>query len=76
MLTGVGGKAWREAAQEVACRGEVDLDVVSIGGPKCDAHDVYGRWRARDLGGRTVSVAQLEQVLRQVLALNDAPSVH
>ncbi|MGV8826017.1 FAD-dependent monooxygenase [Methylibium petroleiphilum] len=98
LLTGVGGKAWREAAQEVARRVRVDLDVVSIGGPNCDAHDVYGRWqalsgitdagcllvrpdrhvawRARDLDGRTDPAAQLEQVLRRVLALNDAPSAH
>jgi 2,4-dichlorophenol 6-monooxygenase len=44
LLTGVGGSAWRDAASRVAEKVGVDIDVVSIGGPKCDAQDVYGRW--------------------------------
>lgn len=44
LLTGVGGKDWRAAAATVARRLGVDVDVHSIGGPNCDAHDVDGRW--------------------------------
>ena len=44
LLTGVGGGAWRGAARSVAQALGVEIDVVSIGGPNCDAHDVYGRW--------------------------------
>ncbi len=49
LITGVGGNAWRAAAANVAKTLGIDLDVVSIGGPKCDAQDVYGRWA--DLSG-------------------------
>lgn len=44
VLTGVGGNAWRNAAQVVGERLGIAIDVVSIGGPNCDAQDVYGRW--------------------------------
>lgn len=44
LLTGVGGSAWRDAARQVAQEVGVAIDVVSIGGPYCDAQDVYGRW--------------------------------
>jgi 2,4-dichlorophenol 6-monooxygenase len=44
LLTGVGGDAWRDAAATVARQLRVDIEVVSIGGPSCDAHDVDGRW--------------------------------
>ncbi len=44
LMTGVGGDAWREAAMRVAAELGVPVDVVSIGGPGCDAQDVYGRW--------------------------------
>lgn len=44
LLTGVGGEAWRSAAARVAEQLGLDLDVVSIGGPNCDAQDVYGHW--------------------------------
>jgi len=40
----VGGNAWREVAAQVAATLRIALDVASIGGPKCDAQDVYGRW--------------------------------
>ncbi|HSV71531.1 MAG TPA: FAD-dependent monooxygenase [Methylibium sp.] len=92
LLIGIGGGAWREVAHKVALRIGVDLDVVSIGGPSCDAQDVYGRWhtlsgiteagcllvrpdrhvawRVQDLGEQTEFASRLEQVLRQVLALN------
>lgn len=44
LLTGVGGEEWRIAAAAVARRLGIDLNVHSIGGPNCDAHDVDGRW--------------------------------
>lgn len=44
LLTGVGGAGWRTAAASVAARLGVDVDVHSIGGPSCDAHDVDNRW--------------------------------
>lgn len=90
LLTGVGGQAWRDAAAKVAERLGIALDVVSIGGPGCDAQDVYGRWHAlsgvsengcvlvrpdryvawreQAIGSQGEPAAQLEQVLRQVLA--------
>ncbi|MCA0243587.1 MAG: FAD-dependent monooxygenase [Proteobacteria bacterium] len=90
LLTGVGGQAWRDAAAKVAERLGIALDVVSIGGPGCDAQDVYGRWQAlsgisengcvlvrpdryvawreQAIGSQGEPAAQLEQVLRQVLA--------
>lgn len=90
LLTGVGGNAWREAARKVGDKLGVALDVVSIGGPNCDAHDVYGRWHAlsgvsetgcvlvrpdryigwreKELGGQGEPAAQLEKVMRQILA--------
>ncbi|MNK63856.1 2,4-dichlorophenol 6-monooxygenase [compost metagenome] len=46
LLTGVGGDAWRTAAAQVAATLGVPIDVASIGGPRCDAQDVYGRWAA------------------------------
>ncbi len=46
LLTGVGGDAWRAAASRVGEQLGVAIDVVSIGGPQCDAQDVYGRWEA------------------------------
>ena len=46
LLTGVGGKAWRDAAASVGERLGVPIDVVSIGGPGCDAQDVHGRWES------------------------------
>lgn len=46
LLTGVGGGAWREAAARAARGLGIELDVASIGGPNCDAQDVYGRWHA------------------------------
>jgi len=49
LLTGVGGKAWRDVAAQVAATLGIAIDVASIGGPKCDAQDVYGRWA--DLAG-------------------------
>ncbi|MEJ8821167.1 FAD-dependent monooxygenase [Variovorax humicola] len=44
LLTGVGGDGWRDAAASVAERLGIDIDVRSIGGPNCDAHDVDRRW--------------------------------
>lgn len=44
LLTGVGGQAWRGVAAQVSAELGVPVDVVSIGGPQCDAQDVYGRW--------------------------------
>ena len=44
LLTGVGGKAWRAAAARVAETLDIAIDVASIGGPTCDAQDVYGHW--------------------------------
>ncbi|NDZ17509.1 2,4-dichlorophenol 6-monooxygenase [Variovorax sp. WS11] len=44
LLTGVGGSSWRAVAERVAASLGVPIDVVSIGGPNCDAQDVYGRW--------------------------------
>jgi len=49
LLTGVGGNAWRAVAAQVAATLGISIDVASIGGPKCDAQDVYGRWA--DLAG-------------------------
>lgn len=46
LLTGVGGGAWRDAARAVADRLGIDLQVRSIGGPACDAQDVYGTWES------------------------------
>ena len=46
LLIGVGGDKWREAAEVAAASTGVCLDVVSIGGPNCDAHDVDGRWQS------------------------------
>lgn len=90
LLTGVGGSAWRAAAQKVADTLGIALDVLSIGGPGCDAQDVYGRWhtlagigesgcvlvrpdryvgwREQQLGGQGEPAAQLEKVMRQILA--------
>lgn len=45
LLTGVGGGVWRDAAAQAASRLGIALDVASIGGPSCDAQDVYGRWQ-------------------------------
>ena len=44
LLTGVGGHDWRGIAARVGRQLGIDIDVVSIGGPNCDAHDVYGTW--------------------------------
>ena len=44
LLTGVGGTAWRTEAARLAAELGIGIDVVSIGGPNCDAHDVYGTW--------------------------------
>jgi 2,4-dichlorophenol 6-monooxygenase len=44
ILTGVGGDVWRAAGKAVADKLGIDIDVYSIGGPNCDAHDVYGTW--------------------------------
>jgi 2,4-dichlorophenol 6-monooxygenase len=44
LLTGVGGEGWRAAAAAVAQQLGIDIDVVAIGGPRCDAHDMNGRW--------------------------------
>ena len=47
----MGGGAWREAAAQAAGRLGIALDVASIGGPTCDAQDVYGRWHSlSDIG--------------------------
>jgi len=45
LLVGVGGDRWREAARHAAEAAGVEIDVVSIGGPNCDAHDIDGRWQ-------------------------------
>jgi len=51
LLVGVGGKKWRAAAEKLAAVLDVDLPVVSIGGPGCDAQDVYGTWaQLADIG--------------------------
>jgi len=44
LLIGVGGEEWHAAAAAAAASTGVAIDVVSIGGPNCDAHDVDGRW--------------------------------
>jgi 2,4-dichlorophenol 6-monooxygenase len=44
LLTGVGGDAWRAATKQAAQALGIAIDVASIGGPNCDAQDVYGRW--------------------------------
>ncbi|QRQ89176.1 FAD-dependent oxidoreductase [Cupriavidus oxalaticus] len=44
LLTGIGGQAWKDIAARLSDRLGVGIDVVSIGGPNCDAHDVYGTW--------------------------------
>jgi 2,4-dichlorophenol 6-monooxygenase len=44
LLIGVGGAAWRIAAAAAAAAANVEIEVVSIGGPNCDAQDVEGRW--------------------------------
>lgn len=44
LLTGIGGSAWKPAAQAAAQALGIEVDVVSIGGPGCDAQDVYGTW--------------------------------
>ncbi|WP_432260228.1 FAD-dependent oxidoreductase [Cupriavidus sp. TMH.W2] len=44
LLTGVGGTAWRRIARQVSAALGTEIEVVSIGGPNCDAHDVYGTW--------------------------------
>lgn len=49
LLIGVGGDKWRIAAAVTAASMDIDLSVVSIGGPNCNAQDVYGRWH--DLSG-------------------------
>jgi len=46
LLIGVGGDRWRAAATTAAKSVGVEIDVVSIGGPYCDAHDVDGRWHS------------------------------
>ncbi|MNN01552.1 2,4-dichlorophenol 6-monooxygenase [compost metagenome] len=46
LLTGVGGAAWRPLAQALSAAMGIDIGVLSIGGPNCDAHDVYGTWAA------------------------------
>ncbi|MNL27954.1 2,4-dichlorophenol 6-monooxygenase [compost metagenome] len=46
LLTGAGGQVWREAAAALKEALDIDVMVVSIGGPGCDAQDVYGRWQA------------------------------
>lgn len=46
LLTGAGGQVWRDAAAAVKAALDIDVKVVSIGGPGCDAQDVYGRWQA------------------------------
>ncbi|HSV45630.1 MAG TPA: FAD-dependent monooxygenase [Ramlibacter sp.] len=46
VLTGVGGQAWKAAAARVAERLGIEIDAFSIGGPNCDAQDVYRSWEA------------------------------
>lgn len=45
LIVGIGGDAWRAAAAQVQKNLDVPLQVISIGGPDCDAQDVYGRWQ-------------------------------
>ena len=45
LLIGPGGHAWRLAASAAAETLGLPLAVRSVGGPKEDAQDVYGRWR-------------------------------
>lgn len=47
LLTGVGGHDWRGIAARVGRQLGIDIDVVTIGGPNCDAHDVYGTWHTQ-----------------------------
>lgn len=44
VLTGVGGEAWKDAARSVGKRLGIAIEGFSIGGPNCDAQDVYGTW--------------------------------
>ncbi|CAN7771831.1 FAD-dependent monooxygenase [Cupriavidus necator] len=44
LITGIGGDDWRRIAADVSAALEMELEVISIGGPNCDAHDVYGTW--------------------------------
>lgn len=44
LLTGVGDDGWRRIATDVSAELDIEIEVVSIGGPNCDAHDVYGTW--------------------------------
>ncbi len=46
LLTGIGGHSWRQVAQSVSEQLGIPIDVVSIGGPNCDAQDVHSRWHA------------------------------
>ncbi len=64
LLTGVGGGAWKAAAQGAAEALGIELPVVSIGGPDCDAQDVYARWA--DLAGIGESGALLVRPDRHV----------
>lgn len=64
LLTGVGGAAWRQAASVAAAALDIELPVVSIGGPNCDAQDVFGRWA--DLSGISDSGALLVRPDRHV----------
>jgi len=57
LLTGVGGEAWRAVAARLTAELGIGIEVVSIGGPNCDAHDVYGTWH--DVRGTTDSGAVL-----------------
>lgn len=44
VLTGVGGDEWKAAAKAVSEKLGIEVHAVSIGGPNCDAQDVYGTW--------------------------------
>lgn len=44
LLTGVGGGAWHRIAAAISKENGIEIEVASIGGPNCDAHDVYGTW--------------------------------
>jgi 2,4-dichlorophenol 6-monooxygenase len=46
LLTGHGGKPWRDAARAVSKSTGVEIAVVSIG-PALDYEDLYGSWRSR-----------------------------
>jgi 2,4-dichlorophenol 6-monooxygenase len=63
LLTGIGGEAWHQAAQEVAGSTGVPIEAVTIGLGQIN-NDVYGNWmKRREIGDRGCLLVRPDRVV-------------